>query len=70
MPQLHPQVQGAGRFRLCAIRDGAYVEMEIPPTAVLIDWLVSGRITDGVLPEPQESPYPRLLLGYQAGYGI
>jgi hypothetical protein len=70
MPQLHPQAQGSSRFRLCGIRDSAYVEMEVPPTAVLIDWLVSGRITDGVLLEPQECPVTRLLLGYQAGYGI
>jgi hypothetical protein len=70
MPQPHPQAPRAGRCRWCGIRDGAWVETEVPPTAVLIDWLMSDRITDGVLIEPQEGPYLRLRLGYQAGDGI
>ena len=66
MPQLHPQAQGSSRFRWCGIRDGAYVEMEVPPTAVLIDWLVSGRITDaGAARAAGVAPIPACCSGYR-----
>jgi hypothetical protein len=44
--------------------------METPPTAVLIEWLMSGQIKDGALLTPQEGLYPRLFLVHQEGYGI
>jgi hypothetical protein len=70
MHQNHPQKQGTGAFRLCCVRDAEYVDLETPSTAVLIDWLISGRIKDWAMLAPEEGTYPRLLLVYQEGYGI